>query len=91
MSKTKRKRVPTTDATRLFEKTVVSMCREKNLQNRFTPAEIDMVIQPMVREFANTLEEFSEYIEAEDWDGLAALAAQEQTRRILRQSVRLRF
>ena len=80
------------DIAPLFERTIVAICRERRMHRRFTPADIDRIVSGITTDdVAATLEEFSEYIEAEDWDALATLAAQEQTRRILRQSVRLRF
>jgi hypothetical protein len=44
-----------------------------------------------VAEYAGTLEEFSEYIENEDWDAIVQLATQEQTRRAIRTGLRMRL
>jgi hypothetical protein len=55
------------------------------MQRRFTPADIDLIICSITTgDVAAILEEFAGYIEREDWDGLAQLAAQERTRRMLR-------
>lgn len=91
MAKRKRARVPTTDATELFESTVVSLCRDHNVHRRFKPQDIDRIVQTCVAEYAGTLEEFSEYIEREDWDTIVQMAAQEQTRRAIRTGLRMRL
>jgi hypothetical protein len=68
----------------IFEKTIVSMCRESRHDRRFSPVEIDAIVRAAVSCFADTLEEYSVYIEQEDWDGLVALAQREQTRKMIR-------
>lgn len=87
--KTKHSCVLTVDARDVFQRTVVAMCREVGLQRRLSPVDIDAVVRDLVADFAGTLEEFSEYIEREDWDGLASLAARERTMAQLR-SIRRR-
>lgn len=72
------------DVKRIFEQTIVSMCREYRHDRRFNPVEIDVIVKAAVSCFADTLEEYSIYIEREDWDGLVALAQQEQTRKMIR-------
>ena len=85
MGKSKRRRkTPTVDTLRLFEQTVVAMCRERGLHKTMTPREIDRIVRVMVGYYAGTLEELSIYIEDEDWDTLHYLAKQEQTRRLIR-------
>jgi hypothetical protein len=91
MAKRKRARVPTTDATKLFESTVVALCRDHNVHRRFKPQDIDRIVQTCVAEYAGTLEEFSEYIENEDWDALVCMASQEQTRRAIRTALKIRL
>jgi hypothetical protein len=83
--------VPTTDATQLFESTIVAMCRDHNVHRRFKPQDIDRIVQTCVAEYASTLEEFSEYIENEDWDALVQMASQEQTRRAIRAALKMRL
>ena len=84
MSRKNRARVPVVDATEVFEDTVVKMVREYGYGQRFTSDELDVIVRAMCREFGATLEEFSEYLEREDWDGLVMLAAREQTRAQMR-------
>ncbi len=91
MAKRKGARVPTTDATKLFESTIVAMCRDHNVHRRFKAEDIDRIVQSCVAEYAATLEEFSEYIEREDWDALVQMASQEQTRRAIRTGLRMRL
>ena len=92
MAKRKRARVPTTDATELFESTVVALCRDHNIHRRLPrPDDIDKVVKTLVAEYAATLEEFSEYIENEDWDELVRMASQEQTRKAIRAGLRMRL
>lgn len=74
----------TVDAMEVFEREVVRMCRERGYQRRFSPEEIDGIVRAMVDGFAMTLHELADYIEREDWDGLAALAMQAETMRSLR-------
>jgi chaperonin GroEL (HSP60 family) len=83
--------VPTTDATQLFESTIVSLCRDHNVHRRFKPQDIDRIVKACVAEYASTLEEFSEYIENEDWDALVQMASQEQTRRAIRTAIKMRL
>ena len=94
MAKRKKQRlpdVPTTDATQLFENTIVAMCRDHNVHRRFKPQDIDRIVKTCVAEYASTLEEFSEYIENEDWDALVQMASQEQTRRAIRTALKMRL
>jgi hypothetical protein len=91
MVKRKRARVPTTDATELFESTVVALCRDHNVHRRFKPQDIDRIVQTCVAEYAGTLEELSIYIENEDWDAIVQLATQEQTRKAIRAGLRMRL
>ena len=79
------------DVTRVFEKSVVALCRDHNMHRRFKPQDIDRIVQTCVAEYASTLEEFSEYIENEDWDALVQMASQEQTRRAIRTGLRMRL
>lgn len=87
--KRKRPRLPDgvtlKDVAPMFERTIVAICREGRMQHRFTPVDIDRIICAITTDdFAGTLEEFSVYLEREDWDGLVQLATQERTRRMLR-------
>jgi DnaJ-domain-containing protein 1 len=76
------------DASFIFEKTIVSICREGRMQRRFTPADIDLIIRAVTTEdVAAVIEEYASYIEREDWDALVQLAAQERTMRMLRGGV----
>lgn len=84
MSRKNHPRVPVVDAAKVFEDTVVSMVRESGYGRRFTTRELDALIRTLCVEFGPSLEEFSEYLEREDWDGLVALATQERTMRALR-------
>ena len=84
MSRKNRARAPVVDATEVFEGTVVQMVREAGYGSRFTPEELDVIIRAMCAEFGATLEEFSTYLEREDWDGLVMLAARERTRAQMR-------
>ena len=77
----------TVDAMEVFEREVVRMCRERGCQRRFSPEEIDYIVRAMVGSFAETLEDLAGYIEREDWDGLAALARQTETMRMLRRRI----
>ena len=79
------------DVTRVFEKSVVALCRDHNMHRRFKPQDIDRIVQTCVAEYASTLEEFSEYIENEDWDALVQMASQEQTRRAIRAALKMRL
>lgn len=72
------------DAKDVFESTVVELCKEARCHRRFSPSDIDVIVVELVAEFATTLEEFSIFLEREDWDGLCALAAQERTMEMLR-------
>jgi hypothetical protein len=73
------------DASRIFEKTIVSICRERKMQNRFAPADIDLIIRAVTTDdVAAVLEEYAGYLEREDWDALVQLATQERTRRMIR-------
>jgi hypothetical protein len=73
------------DASTIFEKTIVAICREGRMQRRFTPADIDLIICGITTDdVAAILEEFGGYIEREDWDALVQLATQERTMRMLR-------
>lgn len=84
MSRKNRARVPMVDAAKVFEDTVVKMVREYGYGQRFTSDELDVLVKAMVTEFGPSLEEFSVYLENEDWDGLVMLAAREQTRAQMR-------
>jgi hypothetical protein len=84
MSRKNRARVPVVDAAKVFENTVVAMVRESGYGRRFTSDELDVLVKAMVTEFGPSLEEFSEYLEREDWDGLVMLAARERTRAQMR-------
>ena len=95
MAKRKRQRLPDgvtlKDVTQVFEKTMVALSRDHNIHRRFKPQDIDRIVQACLPEFASTLEEFSEYIENEDWDALVQMASQEQTRRAIRTGLRMRL
>ena len=95
MAKRKRQRLPDgvtlKDVTQVFESTIVSLCRDHNVHRRFKPQDIDRIVQTCVAEYASTLEEFSEYIENENWDALVQMASQEQTRRAIRTGLRMRL
>jgi hypothetical protein len=73
------------DASCIFERTIVAICREGRMQRRFTPADIDLIIRAVTTDdVAAVLEEFAGYLEREDWDALVQLAARERTRRMIR-------
>ena len=73
------------DASSIFERTIVAICREGRMQRRFTPADIDLIIRAVTTDdVATVLEEYAGYIEREDWDALVQLATQERTMRMLR-------
>ena len=73
------------DASMIFERTIVAICREGRMQRRFTPADIDRIICSITTDdVAAVLEEYAGYIEREDWDALVQLATQERTMRMLR-------
>ena len=95
MAKRKKQRLPDgvtlKDVTQVFEKAIVALSRDHNIHRRFKPQDIDRIVQAGVAEYASTLEEFSEYIEREDWDALVAMASQEQTRRAIRAGLRMRL
>ena len=95
MAKRKRQRLPDgvtlKDVTQVFEKAMVTLSRDHNIHRRFKPQDIDRIVQTCVAEYASTLEEFSEYIEREDWDALVQMASQEQTRRAIRAGLRMRL
>ena len=96
MAKRKRQRLPDgvtlKDVTQVFEKAVVALSRDHNIHRRLPrPDDIDKVVKTLVAEYAATLEEFSEYIENEDWDALVQMASQEQTRRAIRTGLRMRL
>ena len=95
MAKRKRQRLPEgvtlKDVTQVFEKAMVTLSRDHNIHRRFKPQDIDRSVKACVAEYASTLEEFSEYIENEDWDALVQMASQEQTRRTIRTGLRMRL
>ena len=95
MAKRKRQRLPDgvtlKDVTQVFEKAMVALSRDHNIHRRFKPQDIDRIVQTCVAEYASTLEEFSEYIENEDWDALVQMASQEQTRRAIRTALKMRL
>ena len=95
MAKRKRQRLPDgvtlKDVTQVFEKAMVALSRDHNVHRRFKPQDIDRIVKACVAEYASTLEEFSEYIEREDWDALVQMASQEQTRRAIRTGLRMRL
>ena len=95
MAKRKRQRLPDgvtlKDVTQVFEKAMVALSRDHNIHRRFKPQDIDRIVQACVAEYASTLEEFSEYIENEDWDALVQMASQEQTRRAIRAALKMRL
>jgi hypothetical protein len=73
------------DVAPMFERTIVSVCREMGYHRRFTPVEIDRIICSITTDdVAAILEEFAGYIEREDWDGLVQLATRERTMRMIR-------
>lgn len=78
----------TVDARWLFERIVVSMCRERGFQKLYRPEEIDVIVRGMVEDFDGCLEELGRYVEHEDWDTIDALAAQERTLRMIRGGLR---
>jgi len=95
VAKRKRQRLPDgvtlKDVTQVFEKAMVALSRDHNIHRRFKPQDIDRIVQTCVAEYAGTLEEFSEYIENEDWDALVQMASQEQTRRAIRTGLKMRL
>ncbi len=73
------------DVAPMFEKTIVSICRERKMQYRFSPADIDLIVRAVTTDdVAAILEEYAGYLEREDWDALVQLATQERTRQMLR-------
>ena len=95
MAKRKCQRLPEgvtlKDVTQVFEKAMVALSRDHNVHRRFKPQDIDRIVKACVAEYASTLEEFSEYIENEDWDALVQMASQEQTRRAIRAALKMRL
>ena len=95
MAKRKRQRLPDgvtlKDVTQVFERAMVALSRDHNVHRRFKPQDIDRIVKACVAEYASTLEEFSGYIENEDWDALVQMASQEQTRRAIRTGLRMRL
>ena len=60
MAKRKKQRlpdVPTTDATQLFESTIVAMCRDHNVHRRFKPQDIDRIDREHERRMADSRRE----------------------------------
>lgn len=68
----------------VFERTMVELCRDLGYHRRYRPAEIDLIVRSGVEAFASTVEELGDMVEAEEWDEIAALATQTETRRALR-------
>jgi hypothetical protein len=95
VAKRKKQRLPDgvtlKDVPEVFEKTLVALSRDHNIQRRLKVADIDRLLDCLLSEFAGTLEELSIYIENEDWDAIVQLATQEQTRKAIRAGLRMRL
>ena len=75
---------PVADAMELFERTCVDMGKAFARRYRWNRAEADETVTQMIAVFGETVEELGTLIEDGEDDAIYALAAQEQTRRLIR-------
>ena len=92
MAKARRARLPDDvflkDVMPMFESTVIDSGKPYARRHRWSRRETDGALVNMGDVLVDSLETLADYIEREDWDELVALAAQEQTRRMIRGGVR---
>ncbi len=72
------------DAIAIFERECVDMGKAYARRYGWNRAEVDETVTRMCGAFGDVLDEYATLVEREDWDELVALAAQEQTRRMIR-------
>lgn len=79
---------PVADAMEIFERTCIDMGKSFARRYRWNRAEVDATVTQMCGVYVETVEELGTLIEDGEDDVIYALAAQEQTRRLIRGGVR---
>lgn len=72
------------DLRRVFERVCIEEGAAYRNRYGWNHAEVDDTVAAMLATFKDTLEEFADYVEDGDVEGLTMLASQERTRRLLR-------